>query len=527
MTILTILQFIVNVIIVVCLISVLVLGAVLLFKDKRQKQHSVLRNYPLLARIRYFGEKIGPELRQYLFLADTKGKPFSRNDFTNIVLAGKYNSRMTSFGTQKDYEDGFYIQNTMFPLQSKELHIEQAPLISSFIYTIENERLFNRDEHRTKTEIDPFYLTDEDAIILGSELEHPFKLKRLVGQSGMSYGALGSHAITALSKGLGQAGTWMNTGEGGLSKHHLSGNADIIFQIGPGLFGVRDASGQFDINAFQELANKDAVKAFEIKLAQGAKTRGGHMQGNKVTQEIADIRNVEPWKTINSPNRFDSIDDPTDLLNWVTQLQNIGQKPVGFKIVISKVSEVEALVQTMIETNQFPNFITIDGGEGGTGATFQELQDGLGLPLFTALPILTGVLEKYGIRNRIKVFASGKLVTPDKIAIALGLGADLVNVARGMMISVGCIMSRQCHMNTCPVGVATTDPKREKGLIIDEKKYRVTNFVTSLHEGLFNIAAAVGVTSPTQISKEHIIIKKKDGNIQSIHDYKLKLLNYN
>lgn len=523
----TILQFIVNVIIVVCLISVLVLGAVLLFKDKRQKQHSVLRNYPLLARIRYFGEKIGPELRQYLFLADTKGKPFSRNDFTNIVLAGKYNSRMTSFGTQKDYEDGFYIQNTMFPLQSKELHIEQAPLISSFIYTIENERLFNRDEHRTKTEIDPFYLTDEDAIILGSELEHPFKLKRLVGQSGMSYGALGSHAITALSKGLGQAGTWMNTGEGGLSKHHLSGNADIIFQIGPGLFGVRDASGQFDINAFQELANKDTVKAFEIKLAQGAKTRGGHMQGNKVTQEIADIRNVEPWKTINSPNRFDSIDDPTDLLNWVTQLQKVGQKPVGFKIVISKVSEVEALAQTMIETNQFPNFITIDGGEGGTGATFQELQDGLGLPLFTALPILTGVLEKYGIRNRIKVFASGKLVTPDKIAIALGLGADLVNVARGMMISVGCIMSRQCHMNTCPVGVATTDPKREKGLIIDEKKYRVTNFVTSLHEGLFNIAAAVGVTSPTQISKEHIIIKKKDGNIQSIHDYKLKLLNYN
>ncbi|MBZ8171574.1 FMN-binding glutamate synthase family protein [Staphylococcus cohnii] len=527
MTILTILQFIVNVIIVVCLISVLVLGAVLLFKDKRQKQHSVLRNYPLLARIRYFGEKIGPELRQYLFLADTKGKPFSRNDFTNIVLAGKYNSRMTSFGTQKDYEDGFYIQNTMFPLQSKELHIEQAPLISSFIYTIENERLFNRDEHRTKTEIDPFYLTDEDAIILGSELEHPFKLKRLVGQSGMSYGALGSHAITALSKGLGQAGTWMNTGEGGLSKHHLSGNADIIFQIGPGLFGVRDKSGQFDINAFQELASKDAVKAFEIKLAQGAKTRGGHMQGNKVTQEIADIRNVEPWKTINSPNRFDSIDNPTDLLNWVTQLQKVGQKPVGFKIVISKVSEVEALAQTMIETNQFPNFITIDGGEGGTGATFQELQDGLGLPLFTALPILTGVLEKYGIRNRIKVFASGKLVTPDKIAIALGLGADLVNVARGMMISVGCIMSRQCHMNTCPVGVATTDPKREKGLIIDEKKYRVTNFVTSLHEGLFNIAAAVGVTSPTQISKEHIIIKKKDGNIQSIHDYKLKLLNYN
>lgn len=250
------------------------------------------------------------------------------------------------------------------------------------------------------------------------------------------------------------------------------------------------------------------------------------MQGNKVTEEIASIRKVEPWLTINSPNRFEHIDSPDALLNWVHELQQTGQKPVGFKMVISKVSEVENLVRTMVENQQYPNFITIDGGEGGTGATFQELEDGVGLPLFTALPILTALLEKYGIRDQIKVFASGKLITPDKIAIALGLGADLVNIARGMMISVGCIMSQQCHMNTCPVGVATTDPKREKGLIIDEKKYRVTNFITSLHEGLFNISAAVGVDSPTKITKEHIIIKSKDGGIQSIQDYKLKLIEH-
>ncbi|HLR19341.1 MAG TPA: FMN-binding glutamate synthase family protein [Staphylococcus sp.] len=526
MTILTVLQLIVNIIIVVILLSGLIVGGILLFKDKRQKQHSVLRNYPLLARVRYFGEKIGPELRQYLFLPDTKGKPFSRNDFTNIVLSGKYNSRMTSFGTQEDYEDGFYIQNTMFPLQTSELHIDQSPMISSFIYEIDNERLFNRDEHRVKAEIDPFYLSEENRVTLGADLKYPFKPKRLVGQSGMSYGALGSKAITALSKGLAQAGTWMNTGEGGLSKHHLSGDVDLIFQIGPGLFGVRDKAGVFDMDAFLDLAHIDTIKAFEIKLAQGAKTRGGHMEGNKVTEEIANIRNVEPWKTINSPNRFNNIDSPETLLNWVTQLKQQGQKPVGFKIVISKVSEVEKLVKTMVETNQYPSFITVDGGEGGTGATFQELQDGVGLPLFTALPILTSLLEKHGIRDRIKIFASGKLITPDKIAIALGLGADLINVARGMMISVGCIMSQQCHMNTCPVGVATTDPNREKGLIIDEKKYRVTNFVTSLHEGLFNIAAAVGVESPTQIAKEHIIIKNKDGRVQSVHDYKLKLIEH-
>lgn len=524
MAILTILQFIVNIIIVLILLSVLIIGGFLLFKDKHQKQHSVLRNYPLLARVRYFGEKIGPELRQYLFLADTKGKPFSRNDFTNIVLAGKYNSRMTSFGTQEDNKDGFYIQNTMFPLQTSELHIDQSPMISSFIYEIDNERLFNRDEHKIQAELNPYYISEENRVTLGAELKHPFKPKRLVGQSGMSYGALGSNAIMALSQGLGQAGTWMNTGEGGLSEHHLSGDVDLIFQIGPGLFGVRDKAGVFDIDAFLELAHRDKIRAFEIKLAQGAKTRGGHMQGNKVTEEIANIRKVEPWKTINSPNRFDSINSPESLLNWVTQLKQQAQKPVGFKIVVSKVSEVEKLVQTMVETNQYPSFITVDGGEGGTGATFQELQDGVGLPLFTALPIVTSMLEKHGIRDRVKIFASGKLITPDKIAIALALGADLVNVARGMMISVGCIMSQQCHMNTCPVGVATTDPKLERGLIVDEKKYRVTNFVTSLHEGLFNIAAAVGVESPTKISKDHLIIKNKDGGVQSIRDYKLKLI---
>jgi glutamate synthase domain-containing protein 2 len=248
------------------------------------------------------------------------------------------------------------------------------------------------------------------------------------------------------------------------------------------------------------------------------------MQGNKVTEEIAKIRKVKPWVTINSPNRFDFINNTYELLSWVEHLQTVGQKPVGFKIVVSSTVEIEILIKTMVETGVYPNFMTIDGGEGGTGATFQELQDGVGLPLFTALPIVSGMLEKYEVRDQVKIFASGKLITPDKIAIALALGADLVNIARGMMISVGCIMSQQCHLNTCPVGVATTDPKKEQALIVEEKKYRVTNYITSLHEGLFNIAAAVGVNSPTQINKDHIIIKKHDGTIQSINDYKLKLL---
>ena len=275
---------------------------------------------------------------------------------------------------------------------------------------------------------------------------------------------------------------------------------------------------------FLQLADRENIRAFELKLAQGAKTRGGHMEGNKVTEEIAKIRNVKPHETINSPNRFDFIKNPEDLLKFVDQIKNLGQKPVGFKIVVSKVDEIEKLVKTMVQLDTYPSFITVDGGEGGTGATFQELEDGVGLPLLTALPIVSGMLEKYGVRDKIKIFASGKLITPDKIAIALGLGADLVNIARGMMINVGCIMSQQCHLNTCPVGVATTDPKKEKALIVDEKQYRVTNYVTSLHEGLFNIAAAVGVNSPTEITSEHIIYRELDGATQKIKDYKLKLI---
>lgn len=523
MTFLTILQLIINVLVVGVLLFGIITAIAFYFKDKTQKHHSVLRNYPLLARVRYFLEKIGPEMRQYLFSEDTQGKPFSRSDYKNIVIAGKYNSRMSSYGTLYPYEDGFFIQNAMYPKQESELNVDQSHMISTFIYKIKNERLFNRDEKIHKTEIDPFYLADDDAIVLGSHLQHPFTIKRLVGQSGMSYGALGGRAITALSMGLGQAGTWMNTGEGGLSKYHLEGGADIIFQIGPGMFGVRNKEGDFDLDMFLKQARREKVRAFEVKLAQGAKTRGGHMEGNKVTEEIAEIRNVEPWKTINSPNRFAHINNNKELLSWVKKLVTHGQKPVGFKIVVSRVHEIEALVKTMVETDTYPSFITVDGGEGGTGATFQELQDGVGLPLFTALPIVSAMLEKYGVRDKVKIFASGKLVTPDKIAIALGLGADLINVARGMMISVGCIMSQQCHMNTCPVGVATTDPKRERALIVDEKKYRVTNYITSLHEGLFTIAAAVGVSSPTQITRDHIILKRKDGSLQTIHDYKLKL----
>lgn len=524
MTFLTVLQLIINVLLVgIFVIACIALIAFLIF-DKRQKQHSVLRNYPVLARVRYFLEHIGPEMRQYLFLNDNEDQPFSRMEYQNIVIAGKYNSRGASFGTQKNYDSGYFINNAMFPTQKHQLRVDNDEWISTFIYQIKSETLFNRSEHIRAKEIEPFYLAPEHYVKIGEHVAHPFYVKRLVGQSGMSYGALGKNAITALSKGLGMANTWMNTGEGGLSDYHLVGDVDIIFQIGPGLFGVRDEHGQFAPDHFMAVAQHTQVKAFEIKLAQGAKTRGGHIEGKKVTEEIAKIRKLQPYETVDSPNRFDFINNAYDLLKWIDELREMSQKPVGFKMVLGRKDDFKQLIDAMQTLQIYPDFITIDGGEGGTGATFQELQDGVGLPLFTALPIIDGLLKAHQLRDKVKIFASGKLVTPDKIAIALALGADLVNVARAMMISVGCIMSRQCHKNICPVGVATTDPKKEEGLVVDEKQYRVTNYITSLHEGLFNIAAAVGVKSPTEIGPEHVTIKYQNGEIESVHQYQLKLI---
>ncbi|UBH08184.1 FMN-binding glutamate synthase family protein [Macrococcus armenti] len=518
-------QLIVDMIILAIFVGAVFFVIYLIFVDRKQDQHSILRNYPVLGRVRYFFEKIGPEMRQYLMQSDNEATPFSRKDYLDVVKAGKYKSRIGGFGSRRDFtEPGFYLQNSLFPNEASELEIDQTKKLNTKIYKLDNEGLFSREEHREDAHVDPYLLTDNHAIVLGKNAAHPFKIKRLIGQSGMSYGALGKNAITALSKGLGLAeGTWMNTGEGGLSDHHLKGNVDIIFQIGPGLFGVRDEDGNFSEEKFIEKSQVEHVKAFELKLAQGAKTRGGHVEAEKVTEEIAKIRNVKPFTTINSPNRFTFIHNNIDLLNFIARLQKLSGKPVGFKMVVGNITMLEALVKDMKDTGIYPDFITVDGGEGGTGATYQELEDTVGLPLFSALPILDGVLKKNGLRDDIKIIASGKLITPDKVAIALGLGADLVQIARAMMMSVGCIMAQQCHTNDCPVGVATTDPDKEKGLVVEEKQYRVTNYVVSMHEGLFNLAAACGVKSPTEINVKHLLYRNENGEIMTGEQYVKKL----
>ena len=483
--------------------------------DRKQKQHTILRNFPILGRMRYMLEKTGPELRQYLFDDDNDGKPFNREEYLHMVLPGKYLNSVIGFGSKRDFKEaGYYIRNAMFTKQNDEMRVDNEKLVDSMRYIVDDDGLFARKEHREEILALPWLLPEEDAIVLGPNCEHPFHVRSLLGQSAMSYGALGENAITALSKGIGMAkGAWMNTGEGGLSKHHLAGGADIIAQIGSGLFGFRTDEGDFSWERLREKAEIPEVKAFELKLAQGAKMRGGHVEGEKVTEEIAEIRNVVPFTTINSPNRFHQFDDYPTLFDFIDRIRDHSGKPVGIKVVIGGKEDAEELASFMHETGLGPDFISLDGAEGGSGATYQDLADSVGLPLRSAIVLLDDALRKYDVRDQVKIIASGKITTPDRAAIILGMGADLVQIARGFMISVGCIMAERCHTNTCPAGVATTDSKLQQGLVVEEKKFRVTNYILTMREGLFRIATAAGLDSPTKLERHHVVYKDERGRV--------------
>lgn len=517
----TIIMFVIAVILI---IVALVTFMRLYKKDSAQEEHPTLRNYPVLGRVRYFLEKIGPELRQYLFNSDTEGKPFSRVDYEHIVKGAKYKRDVGSFGSERDFEaEGYYLRNDMFPKQMDELRMDRETKVETKKYVLLKDTLFAQREESYKEELALAYLLkDEDAVVIGQNndnVTHPFKVKSLIGMSAMSFGSLGSNAITALSEGLGMAkGTWMNTGEGGLSPYHLKGGVDIIMQIGPGLFGVRDNEGQFDWDELKKKSEIPEVKAFELKLAQGAKARGGHVDGEKVTPEIAKIRKVEAYKSIDSPNRFHEFSDVRQMFDFMDRIRETTGRPVGMKIVIGSNDTAIELAKFMKESGKGPDFITVDGGEGGTGASYQELMDTVGLPIRSAIPILDATLRKYGVRDRVKIISSGKMFTPDRVAIALGMGADLINIARGFMISVGCIQALKCHTNACPVGVATTDEKLQKGLVVEEKKYRVVNYLLTLRKGLFRLTAAAGLESPIHFGPHHITFKNDVGEIQSLED---------
>jgi glutamate synthase domain-containing protein 2 len=487
------------------------------WSDRRQTQHAVLRAFPLLGRLRYLLEHVGPELRQYLFDGDTVGKPFSRADFLSVVFASKYLSTLISFGSKRDFDQpGWYLRNALFPTLAGELAVDARPTLTTRRYLTRHEGLFHREEEPQDALVARWTLDERHAIRIGTGLAQPWVARGQLGVSGMSYGALGENAIRAIAEGVAMAsGSWINTGEGGLSEPHLAGGGDVIFQIGPGCFGVRDASGRFSWDELRRKAELAQVRGFELKLHQGAKIRGGHLEGNKVTPEIAAMRGVEPWKSVDSPNRFPFLGEPGALLDHVAQMRELTGKPVGLKIVIGGPGSADDLAAAIARRGDGPDWITVDGGEGGSGATYQEMADSVGLPVRSAIIVLDDALRAHGVRERVRVVASGKLFSADRVALALALGADLVQVARAFMVAVGCIQAQKCHTNRCPAGVATTDPKRMRALAVEEKRWRALNYVIATRAALTSLAAAAGLTSPTQFERRHAVYRDGLGRVVS------------
>lgn len=501
---------------IIVIIVLLLPPAVIMFilwSQSRKTPHSIIRSHPYLGWLRYFLEKIGPEFRQYWFDNDTSAEPFSRNDFLGITFAAKYRTDLISFGGKRDYDlPGYYLANSLFTRLAEEMSVDNRETIASKKYTIHKEGLFSRKENFIDDESTKWLLSDEDALVVGKERIQPWVLKGLFGVSATSYGAVGEHYILSTGQAVQMAGgSWMNTGEGGVAPEHLQTGADLVAQIGPGLFGYRDEKGDFSYEEFRKVAAHVQVKAFELKFAQGAKIRGGHLEGSKVSAKVAAIRKVPEGITVNSPNRFPFLNNAERTLKFVADLQKAGGKPVGIKIVVGAKESLIDFFVTMKRLAIYPDFLTVDGGEGGSGATFKSMADSMGLPLYAALIAATDAAVETGVRDRFAVFASGKLISPDKVAIALALGADATVSARGFMIANGCIMALQCHTGRCPAGVTTTDPKYQEALLVEEKKWRVANYLLHVRSSVFALSAACGLTSPRQLTRAHVVYKNEYG----------------
>jgi glutamate synthase domain-containing protein 2 len=365
----------------------------------------------------------------------------------------------------------------------------------------------------------PFPTLGQDAVppkpvTIGEGCRFPYTTASLFNISGMSYGALSRPAVQALSRGAKQAGCWMNTGEGGLSPYHLEGGCDIVFQIGTAKNGVRDLEGRLSDDKLREIADIAQVRMFEIKLSQGAKPgKGGMLPGAKVTPEIADIRGIRPGEDAFSPNRHPEINSHGDLLDMIDHVRGLTGKPVGIKTVIGTSGHLDDLFRAILERgiDSAPDFITVDGAEGGTGAAPMPLIDAVGLPLRESLPMLVDKLHEYGLRERVRVVASGKLINPSDVAWALCLGADFITNARGFMFALGCIQALQCNRNTCPTGVTTHNQKLQRGLNPTDKAERVAHYAINMAREVGMIAHACGVRSPRELSRQHARVVQHNG----------------
>jgi len=440
--------------------------------DLLQKRHTIRRNFPVIGHFRYLLEKFRPEIMQYFVETDTEGTPINRMFRSLIYQRAKNVNETTPFGTKMNvYQNGYEcMAHTMFPLDYEQL---------------------DKDPKHT---------------IGGPDCRQAYRAS-LLNISAMSYGALSKNAILALNRGARLGGFAHNTGEGGISQYHLAEGGHLIWQIGTGYFGCRTPEGDFCPDTFRQNAVLSQVKMIEIKLSQGAKPgHGGMLPAVKNTPEIAAIRHTEPFTDVFSPPFHKAFHSPEGLLEFITRLRHLSAgKPIGIKLCIGEIQEFESLVKVMKSYQVLPDFIVIDGGEGGTGAAPVEFSNSLGLPLRDALAFAHDTLVRHGLREKVSLIASGKILTAFHIARAIGLGADLVYSARAMMMAMGCIQALRCNNNSCPVGIATQDKSLMNGLVVAEKGQRVANFHRNTLESFVELLAAAGLSRPEQLSRRHIL----------------------
>ncbi len=439
--------------------------------DMVQTRQSIKRNFPLLGRLRYVFEDMRPKIQQYFVESDTDGAPINRNERSVIYQRAKKQIDTIPFGTQLNvYAEGYeWMTHSIAPL----------------------------DHHK----IDP----SPRVTFGGSKCKQPYAAS-VLNISAMSFGSLSGNAVEALNAGAKIGGFAHNTGEGGISPHHLKNGGDLIWQIGTGYFGARTEDGKFSEDAFKKNASLPQVKMIEIKLSQGAKPgHGGILPAKKNTPEIAAIRLVKPGTTVFSPPFHSAFATPVELIKFVEKLRDLsGGKPIGFKLCIGRKSEFLGICKAMVQLNSYPDFITIDGGEGGTGAAPPEFSNFVGMPLLDALAFADDALRGFAIRDQMKLICSGKVLTGFHILRAMSLGADTCNSARAMMMALGCIQALECNKNTCPTGVATQDPVLMNGLVIDDKKARVANFHKNTVDSFVELLAAAGLDSPDKINRTHV-----------------------
>lgn len=483
-------EFLLSILEYLSILFIMVVGTIILILiiiyiiDRLQTTHAIRRNYPVIGRFRYWFEHLGTFFRQYFFTMDREEMPFNRADRSWIYRAAKNISNTVAFGSTRDLKPPgtLLFVNCPFPTLGEDA-------------------------------IEP------EAVTIGPGCEHPYTTKSFFNISGMSYGALSKPAVLSLSHGARKAGAWMNTGEGGISRWHLEGGADLVFQIGTAKYGVRDERGQLSDKKLAEVAAIPQVKMFEIKLSQGAKPgKGGILPASKVTPEIAEIRGIPVHLDSISPNRHCDVKSIEDLLQMIHRIRKVTGKPVGFKMVVGSHEWIDELCQGICAKglDWAPDFITIDSADGGTGAAPTSLMDYMGLPIQESLPVVVDKLKAHGLRQRIKIIASGKLITPAAVTWALCVGADFVVSARGFMFALGCIQAMQCDKNTCPTGITTHDKKLQRGLVQSQKSSRVTHYIENIVHEVGVIGHSCGIRSPREFRRHHARVVQPDGSSKSL-----------